>query len=263
MWQATALCKFCCSTLHRILKKYFVRENGTLKTRRKVKFNLSRSSNKYSLHHWHSTPYPPALLSKYVSSSDDLSPSGSYQTVSRYPLDRGFIHHYIWPANPVPSTSTIIPKQEQIATIQAKRSMPKVTMDWINYQGGAGSRFNPIIVEDDWFGGINSLVRGIVMIVFTILLLLFSLTHCLLQHARTIIECFLLMTHCLNAALYHSSFVSYLHTLPQRSLVSFFFCFIFTHTASTRPHFDSQWPRLIHTATLYLVYKPLVFVVAQ
>ena len=29
-------------------------------------------------------------------------------------------------------------------------------------------------------------------------------------------------------------------TLPQRSLVSFFFCFIFTKTASTQPHSDSQ-----------------------
>ena len=96
-----------------------------------------------------STPYPPALLSKYVSSSDDSLPTGSYQTVSRYPLDGGFIHHYVRPSNPEPSTSTIIPKQEQIATIQAKRSMPKVMIDWINYQRGAGSRFNPIIVKDD------------------------------------------------------------------------------------------------------------------
>ena len=105
--------------------------------------------HKYSLYHQHSTPYPPALLSKYVSPSDDSSPSGSYQTVSRYLLDRGFIHHYARPVNPEPSTSTIIPKQEQIVTIQAKQSMPKVTMDWINYQGGVGLCFNPIIVEDD------------------------------------------------------------------------------------------------------------------
>ena len=40
--------------------------------------------------------------------------------ISRYPLDGGFIHHYVRPANPEPSTSTIIPKQEPIATIQAK-----------------------------------------------------------------------------------------------------------------------------------------------
>ena len=47
----------------------------------------------------------------------------------------------------------------------------------------------------------------------------FSSIHCLLQHAWTIIERFLLMTHCLNAALCHSSFVSYLQRLPQRSLI--------------------------------------------
>ena len=146
--------------LHWILKKYFVRDNGTLKTQRRVKFNLPRTNNKYSLYHQRSTPYPPKLLSKFVSSSDDSLPTGSYQTVSRYPLDGGFIHHYTRPANPKPSTSTNIPKQEknfndispvQIPTIQAKRSMPKVTMDWINYQGGMGSCFNPIIVEEDWF----------------------------------------------------------------------------------------------------------------
>ena len=89
------------------------------------------------------------LLSKYASSSDDSLPTGHYQTISRYPLNGGFIHHYVRPACPKPSTLTIIPKQEPLATIQAKQSMPKVTIDWINYEGGVGSRFNPIIVEDD------------------------------------------------------------------------------------------------------------------
>ena len=144
--------------LHQILKKYFVWDNGILKTRQRVKFDLPQTNNKYSLYHQRSTPYPPKLLSKFVSSSDDSLPTGSYQTVSRYPLNGGFIHHYTRPANPELSTSTIIPKQEQffndispvqIATIQAKRSMPKVTMDWINYQGGIGSHFNPIIVKEE------------------------------------------------------------------------------------------------------------------
>ena len=137
--------------LHQILKKHLVRNNGVLRTWRGVEFNLPRSHKKYSFHHQQSTPYPPATLSKYKSSSPDSLPAGDYQTISRYPLDGGFIHHYIWPAPPEPSTSTVIPKRELLPTIQVKRMMPKVTMDWMNYQGGVGSRFNPIVIEDDWF----------------------------------------------------------------------------------------------------------------
>ena len=71
------------------------------------------------------------------------------KTISHYPLDGGFIHHYVRPGPPEPSTSAIIPKQEPIPTIQVTHTMPKITVDWISYQGGMGSRFNPIIVEDD------------------------------------------------------------------------------------------------------------------
>ena len=138
--------------LHRVLKKHFVRDNGVVWTRWGVEFNLPQSyKKKYLLHHRHSTLVPPSLLSKYVSSSSDSLPIGDYQTISRYPLDGGFIHHYVRPAAPEPSTLTVIPKKEPLATIQAKQSMPKITIDWINYQGGVGSRFNPIIIEDDWF----------------------------------------------------------------------------------------------------------------
>ena len=82
--------------LHRILKKHFVRDNGVIRTRRGVEFNLPRSyKKKYSLHRRRSTLVPPSLLSNYVSSSSDLLPIGDYQTISRYPLDGGFIHHYV------------------------------------------------------------------------------------------------------------------------------------------------------------------------
>ena len=137
--------------LHKILKKHFVRDNRVIRPRRGVEFNLPRyHKKKYSLYHRRSTPHPPLSLSKSITLPpvDDL-PSGEYTTISRYPLDGGFIHHYVRPTNPKPSTSTIIPKKEPIPTIQAKCTMPKITMDWITYQGGMGSRFNPIIVEDD------------------------------------------------------------------------------------------------------------------
>ena len=135
--------------IHQILKKHFVHDNGVIRTRQGVEFNLPQSYKKYSLHRRRSTPYPPAKLSRNKSSSLDSLPVGNYRTISRYPLDGGFIHHYVRPAHPEPSTSTVIPKQEPLPTIQAKRTMPKVTMNWLTYQGGVGSRFNPIVIEDD------------------------------------------------------------------------------------------------------------------
>ena len=69
--------------------------------------------------------------------------------ISRYPLDGGFIHHYVRPSNPEPSSSNVKLEQQSLATIQANRTMPKVKEDWLTYQGGFGSRFNPIIIEDD------------------------------------------------------------------------------------------------------------------
>ena len=135
--------------LHKILKKHFVRDNGVIRPRRGVEFNLPRyHKNKYSLYCRRSTPYPPIPLSNLKTSSVDELPSGEYKTISRYPLDGGFIHHYVRPSAPGPST-LIIPKEEPLPTIQATQTMPKVKIYWLTYQGGMGSRFNPIIVEDD------------------------------------------------------------------------------------------------------------------
>ena len=33
------------------------------------------------------------------------------------------------------------------------RTLRTIQMNWVNYQGGIGSRFNPIIIEDDWNQG--------------------------------------------------------------------------------------------------------------
>ena len=137
--------------LHKILKKHFVRDNGVIRPRRGVEFNLPRyHKKKYFLYRQCSTPYPPIPFSKSITSSpvDDL-PLGKYTTISRYPLDGGFIHHYTRPGPPEPSTSSMLPKKEPLPTIQAMRTMPTVKIDWLMYQGGMGSRFNPIIVEDD------------------------------------------------------------------------------------------------------------------
>ena len=132
--------------LHNVLKKHFVRDNGIIRPRRGVEFNLPREyKKKYSLYRRRSSPYPPPR-SKSISSSFDDLPTGVYTTVSRYPLDGGFIHHYTRPGREELSTSTIQPKPEPISINQSART---ITMDWLTYQGGMGSRFKPIIVEDD------------------------------------------------------------------------------------------------------------------
>ena len=134
--------------LHQILKKHFVRDNGVIRTRRRVEFNIPQTTRKYSLYRRRSTPYPPPTTS-FCDSPDDSLLTGTYQTISRYPLDGGFIHHYVRPSNPEPSSSNVKLEQQPLATMQANRKMPKVTIDWLTYQGGFGSRFNPIIIEDD------------------------------------------------------------------------------------------------------------------
>ena len=132
--------------LHNVLKKHFVHNNGIIRPRRGVEFNLPREyKKKYSLYRRRSSPYPPPRSKSTSSSFDDL-PTGDYTTVSRYPLDGGFIHHYTRPGREEPSTSAIQPKSEPTPINQIART---ITMDWITYQGGIGSRFNPIIVEDD------------------------------------------------------------------------------------------------------------------
>ena len=113
-----------------------------------MEFNIPQTTRKYSLHRRRSTPYPSTTAFSLDSANNSL-PTGAYQTISRYPLDRGFIHHYVRPSNPEPSSSNIKLEQQPLATIQVNRTMPKVKIDWLTYQGGFGSRFNPIIIEDD------------------------------------------------------------------------------------------------------------------
>ena len=94
------------------------------------------------------TPYPPAVTFSSDSSDNSLL-TRTYQMISRYPLDGGFIHHYVRPSNPEPSSSNVKLEQKPLATMQANRTMPKVKIDWLTYQGGFGSRFNPILIKND------------------------------------------------------------------------------------------------------------------
>ena len=134
--------------LHQILEKHFVHDNGVIRTRRRLEFNIPRTTGKYSLNQRRATPYPPTTTF-FRDSSDDSLPTGTYQTISCYPLDGGFIHHYVRPSNPEPSSSNVKLEQQPLATMQVNQTMPKVKIDWLTYQGGFGSRFNPILIEDD------------------------------------------------------------------------------------------------------------------
>ena len=66
-----------------------------------------------------------------------------------YSIEGGFIHHYVGPCHS-PTTSETghqIKTQTSLTVIEERMQQ----MDWINYQGGSGTQFNPIIVEEDWF----------------------------------------------------------------------------------------------------------------
>ena len=114
--------------LNQILKKHFVRDNGRIRTRRRLEFNIPRTTRKYSLNQQQLTPYPPPTTFSH-DSSNDSSPSGSYQTISHYPLDGGFIHHYVRPSNPEPLSPNIKDKPLPLVTMQANQTMPKVKID--------------------------------------------------------------------------------------------------------------------------------------
>ena len=58
--------------LHNILKKHFVHDNGVIRTRRRIDFNIPRTTKKYSLHRRRATLYPPATASIHNSSDDSL-----------------------------------------------------------------------------------------------------------------------------------------------------------------------------------------------
>ena len=105
-------------------------------------------------------PYYSVSPSSQSSSSSASSPSiGWIHTISCKPLEGGFIHNYSWqPPSSEPSHqreqffNRISPIRTQTTpTIWAKRTLNRTRLDWTVYQGGAGTRLNPIIIEDDWF----------------------------------------------------------------------------------------------------------------
>ena len=105
-------------------------------------------------------PYYSVSPSSWSSSSSASSPSiGRIHTISCEPLEGGFIHNY----TRQPPSSEPSQRREQIfnhislirartmPTIWAEHTLNRTRLDWTVYQGGAGTRLNPIVIEDDWF----------------------------------------------------------------------------------------------------------------
>ena len=198
--------------LHQILKKHFVQENRTIKTRRVVQFDVPRSHKKYSLHHRRSTPYPPLLLSKFVSSSDDSLPTGSYRTVSRYPLDGGFMYDQVILNHQL---QLLFPNKNKFPLSRPSTQCQK-------------SRWTGLIIKEEWDH----------VLIPSLLKMIDSVNQW--SSAGYCYDCFyytfyFIFIDTLFAATSADNYSMFLinDTLPQCSLVSFFFCFIFTKTAST------------------------------
>ena len=92
------------------------------------------------------------------SSSSASSPSiDRIHTISRYPLEGGFIHNY---TRQQPSSEPSRQREQffnsispiharKTPTIWAECTLNRTRLDWSVYQGGAGTRLNPIVIEDD------------------------------------------------------------------------------------------------------------------
>ena len=105
-------------------------------------------------------PYYSVSPSSQSSSSSASSPSiGRTHTISRIPLEGGFIHNYTrQPPSSEPSRqreqffNCISPIHARTTpTIWAERTLNRTRLDWTVYQGGVGTWLNPIVIEDDWF----------------------------------------------------------------------------------------------------------------
>ena len=93
-----------------------------------------------------------------VSPSSASSPSiGRIHTISVTPLEGGFIHNY---TRQSPSSEPARRREQffnrispirarTTPTIWAERTLNRTRLDWTVYQGGAGTRLNPIVIEDD------------------------------------------------------------------------------------------------------------------
>ena len=167
--------------LHELLNQDYKRTGGTICRQWRVCFTPTTASKSPSPVLQPLTPYPCSTSSSsspwpitlcYSPTASQYSPTASqYGTPPESPT---FIPGILFP-NP-----DVIPIQEtqeefewrldeqymelstdEIANVEQieqqikeeMKALRTIRVDWLNYQGGIGSRFNPIIIEDDWNQG--------------------------------------------------------------------------------------------------------------
>ena len=152
-----------CEKAQQVVTKHFTRpvtidEHAYLVNkyeRRQAKLNAQRRGLRRP---YVRKPYYSVSPSSQSSSSSASSPSiDRIHTISRYPLEGGFIHNY---TRQQPSSepsrqrerffNSISPiRARTTPTIWAERTLNRTRLDWTVYQGGASTRLNPIVIEDD------------------------------------------------------------------------------------------------------------------
>ena len=141
--------------LHELLNLDYKRTGGTIHRQRRVRFTSITSSKSPSPVPRPPTPYPDSTSSsssprpvalRYSPTASQYSPTASQYGTP--PESLTFIPEILFP-NPdiVPIQETQEKLEQQIE--EQIKSLRTIQVDWLTYQGGIGSRFNPIIIEDD------------------------------------------------------------------------------------------------------------------
>ena len=150
---------------------------GTIHQQQHVCFTPTTSSDSPSSILLPPTPYPrsrpsssptPCLVALQCSpTASQYSPTASwYNTPPESPV---FIPEVLFPNPDCPPTfngQDLLEQIQEMSTNEVKscwcierqievqmQSLNRIWVDWVNYQGGIGTRFNPIIIEDDWNQG--------------------------------------------------------------------------------------------------------------
>ena len=145
--------------LHELLNQDYKQIRGTIRRQWWVRFTPTTFSKSPSPVLRPPTPYPRSKSSsssphpvalRYSPTTSQYSPTASqYGTPPNSPT---FIPEILFP-NP-----DIVPIQETQEELEQQiekqiKVLRTIRVDWLNYQGGIRSRFNPIIIEDDWNQG--------------------------------------------------------------------------------------------------------------
>ena len=167
--------------IHELLNQDYKQIRGTIHWQWRVRLTPTTSSRSPSPILWPPTPYPRSTPS---SSSPRLVALQYSPTASQYSPTASW--YGTPPESPTFSPETLFPnldfvliwetedkfhrrleeqylelstdKRENVKWIERQieeemRTLNRIRVDWVNYQGGIGLRFNLIIIEDDWNQG--------------------------------------------------------------------------------------------------------------